>query len=312
MPYRQITEDERYQIAVMRRGRASMAAVARVLGRHRSSILREVRRNRSRRRRYEWYHADCLARERRQTARRYRRIQAGDWTRIRRRLEAWWSPEQIAGRFRRTGELRVSYQTIYRYIQQDREAGGRLYQLLRRARCFGRRQRRSPRRETRGRPIGTRPAVVEHRQQVGHWEIDTLQGDGRGPCALSAVERKTGYVVLGKLPRATGTAFAHRAIQVFRQQPRRVRTVTADNGSEMTAFEVLERALDTRFYFATPYHAWERGTNENTNGLLRQYLPKRQSMAQLSQWDLKRIARSLNRRPRKRLGYRTPEECYEP
>jgi transposase, IS30 family len=312
MPYRQITQDERYQIAVMRGGRASMTAIARALGRHRSSISRELQRNRSRRARYEWYHADCRARARRSAARRYRRIQARDWARVRRRLEAWWSPEQIAGRFRRTGELRISYQTIYRYIQHDREAGGQLYQLLRRARRFGRRQRRSPRREPWGRPLSARPVVVDQRAQVGHWEVDTLQGDGRGACALSAVERKTGYVVLGKLVRATGTAFATRAIQLFRQQPRRVRTITADNGSEMTSFEVIERAVPTRFYFATPYRAWERGTNENTNGLLRQYLPKRQSMAHLSQWDLKRIARAMNRRPRKRLDFRTPEECYEP
>jgi IS30 family transposase len=126
------------------------------------------------------------------------------------------------------------------------------------------------------------------------------------------VERKTGYVVLGKLARATGTAFATRAIQVFRAHAGKVRTITADNGSEMTAYPVIEAQTGARFYFATPYLAWERGTNENTNGLLRQYLPKRQTMAHLSQWDLKRIARALNRRPRKRLGYRTPEECYEP
>jgi len=154
--------------------------------------------------------------------------------------------------------------------------------------------------------------VVEARRQVGHWEIDTLQGTGRGACALSAVERKIGYVLLGKLARATGKAFATRAIALFRRQPRPVRTITADNGSEMTSAPVIEAAIGARFDFATPYHSWERGTNENTNGLVRQYLPKRQSMAHLTRWDLHRIARQLNRRPRKRLGYRTPEECYEP
>lgn len=192
MPYHQITEDQRYQIAVMRGGRASVAAIVRALGRRRSSILREL-----------------------------------------------------------------------------------------------------------GRPIRARPRVVGGRRQVGHWEIDTLQGTGRGACALSAVERKTGYLVLGKLARATGAAFAARAIALFRRQPHRVRTVTADNGSEMTAAPVIEAGLGARFYFATPYHAWQRGTNENTNGLVRQYLPKRQSMAHLTQWDLHRIARHLNRRPRK-------------
>lgn len=312
MPYRQITEDERYQIAVMRGGGASLAAIGRALGRHPSSILRELRRNRSRRGRYEWYHADCVTRTRRRVARRYRRFGPREWATVRARLEEWWSPEQVAGRFRRTGELRISYQTIYRYIQQDRDAGGQLYRLLRRASSFRRRRRRSPRREPWGRPIGARPRCVEQRRQVGHWEIDTVQGTGRGACALSAVERKTGFVAFGKLPRATGAAFAARAITVFRRHAGRVRTITADNGSEMTGYPVIERATGADFYFATPYRAWERGTNENTNGLLRQYLPKRHSMAHLTQWDFNRIARSLNRRPRKRLGYRTPEECYEP
>jgi IS30 family transposase len=225
--------------------------------------------------------------------------------------QRWWSPEQIAGRLWRTGDLRVSYQTIYRYIQADREPGGQLYQLPRRARCCGRRQQCSPRREPLGRPIHIRRWWSRVASRWGIGEIDTLHVEGRGACALTAVERKTSYVVLGKLARATGAAFAARAIAVFQRQPRPVRTITADNGSEMTGCELVEKALGTEFYFATPYHAWERGSNENTNGLLRQYLPKRQSMAALAQRDRKRIARELNRRPRKRLDYRTPEECYE-
>jgi IS30 family transposase len=312
MPYHQITPDERYRLATVLAARLSLAAVARDLGRDRSTLLRELRRNRSLRGRYEWYHADCQARTRRSHSRRNRRLGAEDWALVTVRLAQLWSPEQIAGRLRRTGELRISHETIYRYIQQDREAGGTLHQLLRRAPRFRRRKRRCHPRGPMGRPISTRPPIVEGRRQVGHWEIDTLQGTGYGACVLSAVERKTGYLLLGQLARATGTAFAHRAIQLFRRQPHRVRTVTADNGSEMTAYPVIEEQTGARFYFATPYHAWERGTNENTNGLLRQYLPKRRSMQHLTQPHCDRIARLLNQRPRKRLGYRTPEECYEP
>jgi transposase, IS30 family len=127
---------------------------------------------------------------------------------------------------------------------------------------------------------------------------------------LSLVERKTGYVLLGKLRQRTTTAVNQRARRLIQAQPRPVRTVTVDNGTEFHDYAALERATGTRFYFATPHHAWERGTNENTNGLLRQYVPKRQSMAHLTQHDCNRIARKLNRRPRKRLAYRTPEECY--
>jgi len=153
--------------------------------------------------------------------------------------------------------------------------------------------------------------VVETRTQLGHWEADTVLGPGR-PCLLSMVERKTGYVVLGKLQARTTAEVNPRATQLIRRQHRAVRTITADNGTEFHGYAAIEQATGTRFYFATPYHAWERGTNENTNGLIRQYLPKRQSMARLTQHDCNRIAKQLNTRPRKRLGYRTPEESYEP
>ena len=162
------------------------------------------------------------------------------------------------------------------------------------------------------RPITARPAVVEARTQVGHWEVDTMLGAGQaGPCVLTLVERATGYLVLGKL-RARNTAEVNRrATSLIQGQPRRVRTITADNGTEFHSYAAIERATTVRFYFATPHHAWERGTNEATNGLIRQCLPKRASMARLSQPDCTRIAAQLSRRPRKRLGYRTPEECYE-
>lgn len=162
------------------------------------------------------------------------------------------------------------------------------------------------------RPITARPAAVEARTQVGHWEVDTMLGAGQaGPCVLTLVERATGYLEIGEL-RARNTAEVnHRATVLIRAQRRRVRTITADNGTEFHSYAAIERATTARFYFATPHHAWERGTNENTNGLIRQYLPKRASMARLSQHDCNRIAAQLNRRPRKRLGYRTPEECYD-
>jgi len=142
-------------------------------------------------------------------------------------------------------------------------------------------------------------------------EADTVLGAGQaGACVLSMVERKTGYLLLGPLRQRTSAAVNHRAQQLIAAQPHPVQTITVDNGTEFHDYARLERATATRFYFATPHHAWERGTNENTNGLLRQYLRKRQSMAHLTQHDCNRIAAKLNRRPRKRLGFRTPEECY--
>jgi len=131
-----------------------------------------------------------------------------------------------------------------------------------------------------------------------------------GPCVRSLVERKTGYLLLGQLRQRLSAAVNQRAQQLITAQPHPVRTITVDNGTEFHEYAALEQATGTAFYFATPHHAWERGTNENTNGLVRQYLPKRQSLAHLTQPDCNRIATKLNRRPRKRLGYRTPEECY--
>ncbi len=313
MTYRQITYEERYTLGLLRQRGLSPAAIARVLGRHRSTILREVRRNRAtsdgtyRPQLANWY-----AGGRRRT-RRNLRFSVADFRLVRRFLAQQWSPEQVAGYLRRHRVLRISHETIYRYIWADKRHGGQLYTHLRGAQKQRRKRYRSY--DSRGRlagkrPISKRPAVVETRKQLGHWEVDTVLGAETRDCLLSLVERKTGYVELGKLRARTTAEVNRRATQLIRRQPRPVRTITADNGTEFHGYAAIEEKTQARFYFATPHHAWERGTNENTNGLIRQYLPKRQSMTHLTQWDCNRIAATLTTRPRKRLGYRTPEECY--
>ena len=317
MSYHQITAAERYTLGVLRRQGLTPAAIARALGRHRSTISRELRRNRTAHDgAYRPQLADWYANGRRSRARRNQRFGPAAWRLVARRLEQLWSPEQIAGRLHREGRLRISHETIYRYIWADKRRGGTLYTHLRGAQK--RRRKRYGAYDSRGRlagkrPIGTRPQAAHARSRVGHWEADTMLGDGQsGPCVLTLVERKTGYLVLGRLPQRRASAVNPRAAHLIRAQPRPVRTITADNGTEFHEYAALERVTGTRFYFATPHHAWERGTNENTNGLLRQYLPKGASMAHLTQHDCNRLARHLNHRPRKRLGYRTPEECYVP
>lgn len=314
MTYHQITYEERYTLGVLRQRGLSAAAIARALGRHRSSIGREIRRNRTPRDRcYRPQLADWYARGRRSRSRRNQRFTSAQWAVVEACLREDWSPEQVAGRLRRERLLTISHETIYRHVWADWRRGGSLHCHLRGARK--KRRKRYGRYDSRGRVagkrmIGERPAIVETRRQLGHWESDTMVGPGR-PCVLSLVERKTGFLVLGQLPARTTDAVNTRAIGLLRAQPRTVRTITADNGTEFHGYAVIEAATAARFYFATPHHAWERGTNENTNGLIRQYLPKRQSMARLTQHDCNRIAARLNSRPRKRLGYRTPEECYE-
>jgi len=315
MNYRQITYAERYTLGLLRRQGLSPAAIACVLGRHRSTIIREVRRNRTRHDGgYRPQLADWYARGRRSRSRRNRQFGPADWNRVQALLREYWSPEQVAGWLRRHRLLTISHETIYRYVWADKREGGTLYEHLRGAQKQRRKRYRSY--DSRGRlagkrPITARPAAAERRTQVGHWEADTMLGAGQaGPCVVTLVERMTGYLVIGKLGRRTTTEVNHRLTQLVRRQRRPVRTITADNGTEFHAYAALERTTGTRFYFATPHHAWERGTNENTNGLLRQYLPKGQSMVHLTQHDCNRLASKLNRRPRKRLGYRTPEECY--
>ena len=317
MTYHQITFAERYTLGLLRRQGLSAAAIAQVLGRHRSTILREVRRNRKASDGgYRPQLADWYANGRRSRSRRNRRFAPTDLRRVRRLLERQWSPEQVAGYLGRRRLLRISHETIYRYIWTDKREGGTLYTHLRGARK--QRRKRYGAYDSRGRmagkrPITARPANVARRARVGHWEIDTMLGAGQaGPCILTLVERKTGYVAIGKLHARTTADVNQRATQLLRRQRRAVRTITADNGTEFHGYAVIEHATRARFYFATPHHAWERGTSENTNGLIRQYLPKKQSMAHLTQHDCNRIATKLNTRPRKRLGYRTPEECYEP
>ena len=317
MTYHQITFAERYSLGLLRQQGRSPAAIAQVLGRHRSTVWREVRRNGAHSDgTYRPQLADWYARGRRSRSRRNRRFTAAAWARIEALLREDWSPEQVAGWLRRQGELAISHETIYRYIWADKRAGGGLYRHLRGAPKRFRKRYRSY--DSRGRlagkrPMTARPLAAETRTEVGHWEGDTMLGAGQaGPCVLSLVERKTGYLVLGQLPRRTSAAVTRRGRALIRAQPHPVHTITVDNGTEFHEYAALERATGTRFYFATPHHAWERGTNENTNGLLRQYLPKRASMAHLTQHDCNRMATKLNRRPRKRLGYRTPEECYVP
>jgi IS30 family transposase len=317
MTYRQITFVQRYSLGLLRRQGLTAAAIARVLGRHRSTIGREVRRNRARSDgTYRPVLADWYARSRRSRSRRNRRFGPAAWSQVEARLREQWSPEQIAGRLHRDGQLRISHETIYRYVWADKRAGGTLYTHLRGARK--QRRKRYGRYDSRGRLAGKRaiterPPIVAQRGRIGDWEADTMLGASQaGPCVLSMVERKTGYVALRKLRLRRAAEVNVHAIRILHRQPRPVCTVTVDNGTEFHEYAKLERATATRFYFATPHRAWERGTNENTNGLLRQYLPKRRSMAHLTQLDCDRIAAKLNRRPRKRLGYRTPEECYVP
>jgi IS30 family transposase len=314
MTYHQITSEERYILAALRKQGFNQSEIARDLGRHRSTICRELKRNSAS---FDGCYRPSKAIERtagrRSRSRRNQRFTRENLQHVESLLRQRWSPEQISGRLRAQGALLISHETIYRHVWRDRYLGGSLHTYLRGARK--QRRKRYGAYDSRGRLAGKRhiserPAAAEQRSEIGHWEIDTVIGKGSRHCLVSVVERKTGYVLIGKLKARTKQHTNRRTRHLMRRHPQRFKTITADNGTEFHDYAVLERATGTTFYFATPHHSWERGTNENTNGLIRQYVPKGTSMTQLSQHRCNTIARALNDRPRKRLGFKTPKECF--
>ncbi len=312
MKYRQLTPDERYMIGQLRQQGCGLSEIARLMDRNRSTIWRELKRNMIQTRHGLGY---CVSKAQEQRNGRLRRSRRGpqhspeDYALIGRLLLQQWSPEQIAGTLRRLHELQISHQTIYRYIRRDWRSGGVLWQELRRR--YKRRKHHyglEKRGRLQGKPtIEDRPEGVETRQELGHYEGDTVHGASwEKTCVVTLVERATGYVLVGKSPDKTVKSVNKVLIRLLNESPLPVRTLTLDNGTEFHGYREVEEATGVQIYFARPHHPWQRGCNENANGLLRQYWPKRTSMAHLTQRKCQQIAHTLNTRPRKRYGYLSP------
>ena len=314
MTYRQLTSGERYMLAALRKQGLNQSQIAASLGRHRSTISRELCRNSSR---LDGHYRPSKAQERtngrRSRSRRNLRFTVQDFAQVDDLIRRQWSPEQVAGHLGRLGQLTISHETIYRHIWRDKREGGLLHTHLRGARKRRRKRYRSY--DSRGklagkRHISERPAAVETRRQTGHWEIDTVMGTGSKDCIVSLVERKSGLLLIGKLGDRTTDSLNRRVIHLIKRHDGAFQTITSDNGTEFHDYKRIEERTKVMFYFARPYHSWERGSNENANGLIRQYLPKGMSMAVVSQQLCNVIAQKLNTRPRKRHGFKTPLECY--
>lgn len=224
-----------------------------------------------------------------------------------------WSPIQVSRRLSIDGSVWISHETIYRMIKDEKKQGGVVFKHLRhskkkRRKRYGSRDRRG--RLSNKRMIDERPKDINQRTQYGHWEADTVMGKYTKHCILTLVERKTGITWIGKLSEHTVEA-VNKAFALFIKEHGKasVRTITSDNGSEFHGYKEIERITGATFYFAHPYHSWERGTNENTNGLMRQYIPKGKNMIGYSQEDCDHICYCLNTRPRQRLDFRTPIEA---
>lgn len=307
--YRQLTQEQRYLIYKLRGMGLSQKMIAAEVGVHPSTISRELRRN-VRKRGYRPQMAHLLAMKRRAIARRETVLIPQTCARLRHYLKQGWSPEQIAGRLNRTGKLQICHQTIYTYIRLNRKEGGQLYTKLRRkGKKYRKRPLNAPPIKDR-RSIGLRPAEVDLRNRIGDWELDTIVSSDRKAVILSMVERVSQYTVLAWLPRSQSMEVAKAVLRMLGPLKALVHTMTSDNGAEFAAHKYIEKRMKALFYFAHPGCPHERGLNEQVNGLVREYFPKRTNLSAIRQKDVTRVMQAINSRPRKTLNYQTPKEIF--
>ena len=316
MSYGHFSIEEREIIAVRLAEGENPTQIAKELRRHHSSVLAEIRRNSTD---GEYYpaHAQALADQRRRGSKNPWKMESPEVVGyVKDGLKRKWSPEQISNRIRddhpEDNEMRVSHQTIYDWIRNDEQYGKRYRVFLRQS---GRKRRkRYGTSEKRGRikgriDIDERPKVVDKKKRVGDWEGDTIEGAKGSGYLTTLVDRKTRYLSLGFSKTKQASEVRRAMIRSFRRHDNLpCETITLDNGKEFAEHEQLGESLEADVYFAKPYHSWERGLNENTNGLLRQYFPKGMDFSKITPYQLRKVEAELNNRPRKSLDYRTPRE----
>ena len=308
--YTQLTEPQRYQISVLMKAGHNQIEIATLIGVHKSTISRELTRNRGLRG-YRPRQAQLFRQARREAS--YRaRIPTRLWTRVECWLRDEWSPEQISDWLRKREGTSLSHEWIYQYIYQDKADGGDLHRYLR---CQKKRKKRYGSYQRRGAlvnqvSIDKRPVIVDRKTRIGDWEVDTVIGKGHQQALVTLNERKSMYTLIAHVKRRTATAVRQAIVRLLSKMKHRVHTITSDNGKEFAEHEGIAEQLNTRFYFAHPYASWERGLNENINGLIRQYFPKKMDFSTITQKQLNLVMKKLNHRPRKTLNSKTPHEVF--
>ena len=308
MSYTQLTREQRYQIKALLDTGHSRTEIAQQLEVNKSTVSREVRRNRGRRG-YRPKQAHEMALKRRKE-KAQTKIGSETWGLVEAKLLEDWSPEQISGRLKTEG-IAISHEHIYQYIYADKRAGGTLWTHLR---CQKKRRKRYGKRDRRGKipnrkSIEERPEIVEQRTRFGDWEVDLILGRDQQGAVITLTERKSRFTVLRSVSSKQSDLVAHAVIALLKWIAP-LESITADNGKEFAAHLEISQALSVDFYFAHPYASWERGTNENTNGLIRQYLPKNRSLKNVSFQEEIMIMDRINLRPRKCLDFRSPFEVF--
>jgi IS30 family transposase len=310
--YTQLTQEQRYQIYAFLKAGFLQKDIACEIGVHKSTVSRELSRNRGQKG-YRPKQAHRLALERRAEACKFVKMTSTVIPLIEDLIGQDFSPEQVCGFLCQQHNIRISHESIYGHVLKDKARGGDLYLHLRHSRKkrkkrYGSYDRRG---QIKGRvSIDERPAIVDAKKRVGDWEIDTIIGKNHKGALLSIVERKSKFTLIRKLPKKQADLVAKAAIHLLQPYKGKVFTITADNGQEFAHHDHIKEQLKTDVYFAHPYHSWERGVCENTNGLIRQYFPKGMSFETIQEQHVQMAMDRLNNRPRKTLGYKTPIEVF--
>ena len=310
--YTQLTRGNRYQIRALLKAGFSQSKMASCLGVHKSTISREIRRNRGRKGyRPRQAHEKALAR--RYAAAKRIKMTPVMIELVDHYIRQDFSPEQVSGYLAREHKIKISHETIYKHIWSDKRKGGTLYKHLRHSNRKYR--KRYGTKERRGRIAGqisidSRPAVVDAKIRLGDWELDTITGKNSMGYLVTVVERKSKLTLIRRVPDRQSDRVAKAVVQLLRPYKDKVLTITADNGREFARHAKISKSLKADVYFAHPYHAWERGLNENTNGLLRQYFPKKMDFQQIDDQSIEHAMDRLNNRPRKTLGFATPNDVF--
>ena len=307
--YKQLTQEQRYQIYALLKTKNNMTKIAKVIGVHKSTVQREISRNMSKRG-YRPKKAHEMAKRKQQKAK--PRISIETWALVEDLIRKDFSPEQISGRLKIAYGIKISHEWIYQYILSDKKFGGDLYRHLR---CRKKRRKRYGSYDRRGKipnriSIEERPDVINDRLRVGDWEVDTLFGRGHKHVIVTLTERRSRMALVGKVGGLTAQAVCDVVIGLLTPLADRTHSLTSDNGKEFALHQKIASQLDLDFYFARPYAAWERGTNENMNGLLRQYFPKKCDLKTITNKEIHSVINKLNNRPRKCLDFNTPFEVF--
>lgn len=310
--YSQLTYEQRCQIYILINRGLSQREVAKDIQVNQSTISRELSRNQGQRG-YRYKQAQRLTFARRKAACKPLKMTAAAIRVIEGKLQQQWSPEQISGWLLVEKGVRISHEAIYLHVWADKHSGGDLYTHLRRQgkKYDKRRNGKSTRGHIKGRRcIEDRPAIVDQKARVGDWEIDTVIGKGHSGALVTIVERFTMKTLSARVKSKSAPDVTRATINLLKPYKALVHTITADNGKEFSYHQRISQALEADVYFAHPYSSWERGLNENTNGLIRQYFPKSTDFRIVSGKQVRSMVRKLNRRPRKTLGYKTPDQLW--